>query len=186
MWQDILTFWNNLPPFVPFIIKGAGGLLLSLLVYRWRHELLYWRRYELPNLDVSTVSKADRSDWQVVGPDSKVGSSDWVSRSVNFYLPGKRAQLRWLIDEIGIKPRRKLIAEPGEAMQIRKELGRRSAQTEIAYSPGGDWTDRVRYDPPVHTGKLLLHPDAPKHLTFSVRVCLRYRPRIKRKMEVPL
>ena len=172
---------------VILLLISAFGVILTALFT----GLISWERHELPALgieagEIRPNSKAGSSDWQVVKPNSKAGSSDWVGRRVDFYLPGKPAQSKWLIDEIRVtKPRRKLIAEPGEAMMVADKLGK-DIHGRMVYSPGSDWTNRIRYDPPVTAGKFLIHPDAPEHPRFSFRIRLRYRSRIKRKMDVTL
>lgn len=162
MWQDILVFWNNLPPLVPSIT--AVGVLVTALFT----GLLYRGRHGLPE---NIVAQDDRSS-------SKTSNSDLVHRSVNFYLPTKPSLSNWLIDEIRMAgPRHKWIARAGEG-QWNESGG------FTGYYLGGDWTDRIRYDPPIRSGVFLIHPDAPKHLRFSFRVRLRYRLRVKRKVDV--
>ena len=164
MWQDILTFWNSLPSFVPLITAG-GALLTAVftgLLYRGRHE---------PPAIVTHVRRSN----------SKAGNSDLEGRYISFYMPPESEQSKqskWLIEEVRIaKHRCKWIAVAGEGQ--RNDFGE-----FIGYPLGGDWTNRIRYDPPVYREKLRLHPDAPKHLRFSFRVCLRYRFRVKRWVHV--
>lgn len=162
MRQDILTFWNNLPSFVPFI-TAIGALLTAVFT-----GLLYRGRHELPGITSQVV------DYNSYKADNY---PDLVGRFVSFYLPTGPAR-RWLIDEIRItKSHHKWIAraEEGQWQQINNFIG---------YPLSGDWTDRIKYDPPIKSGDFLLHPDAPKHLRFSFRVCLRYRFRVKRWVDV--
>ena len=168
------------------LISAFGAILTALFT-----GLLSWERHELPALGIESGTrtpspKAGSSDWKVVKPDSKAGSSDWVGRRVDFYLPGKPEQSKWLIDEIRIaKPRQKFIAEPGESMMVAKKVGK-DIHEHVVYSPGSDWTNRIRYDPPVTSGMFLVHSDAPEYPRFSFHIRLRYRSRIKRKMDVTL
>lgn len=161
MYQDILIFLDDLPSFVPFI-TAIGAFLTAVFT-----GLLYWGRHGLPEI-VAWAHEADHKDH----------TSDVVGRYVEFRLPTDTSRSNWLVDEVRIaKPRHKWIAVADEAK--RNDFGE-----FIGHSLGGDWTDRIRYCPPVDSETFLLHPDAPKHLRFSFRVRLRHRFRVKRKVDV--
>ena len=188
MSQDVSTFLNDLLPFVPYITVAVLFLsaVLAVLHRRERHGLPenIVAQVNSPASPFMRPNKDGKSDWQAIRPASKAGNSDWVARRVEFYLPAKPPRSKWLIDEIRIaKSRYNWLTVPGEGMLIRDKLSEYPKES-IVYSPGGDWTNRIRYDTPVESGNFLLHPDAPKKLTFLFRVCLRYRPRVKRWVDV--
>ena len=78
------------------------------------------------------------------------------------------------------KSRHKWLAVQGKAKTKTTSL----TEGPLGYAPSGDWTDRIRYDPPVQWGTVLLHPDAPEHPKLLFRVRLRSDFRTKRKVKV--
>ena len=147
------------------LITAVGVIATALFTL-----LLYLERHKLPDIDTYVRRSSSKAD-----------NSDLEDRYVVFHLrpeSEQSKQSKWLIEEVRIaKYRCKWIAVAGE--------GQRNNFGEfIGYPLGGDWTNRIRYDPPVYKGSLRLHPDTPRHLRFSFRVCLRYRFRVKRWVHV--
>ena len=148
--------------FVLLLISAIGGVVAA-----YASLLNYFSRNELPDI----VARAN-------GAASKAHNSDLTDRTIFFHLPTEPSPSKWMIDEVRIaKSRHKWLALPGE--QENDASGR-----FLGYHRSGDWMSKVRYDPPIGLGSLLLHPDAPKHLRFRFRVRLRTRFRIRRRVDV--
>ena len=163
-------FWDNLEAVLLFI-TAIGSLVaasVGLLVYRAQKG--------------SPDILAEYRTWGT----SQAPDAEFVTRTVKFHQPADQPAdpldtrpARWLVYEVRIaKSRHKWLAVPGKA--------KRTSLTEghLGYAPGGDWTDRIRYDPPVQWGTVLLHPDAPEHPKLLFRVRLRSDFRTKRKVKV--
>lgn len=135
--------------------------LLSLFFAVFR----YWKRYEHQLPDV--VAEVRQSN-------SKSSRPDLVDRFIGFKfnLPDESSRSKWLIDAVRIaKSRRKWLAEAGTLHK---------PGTYIGHELGSEWQKQIKYDPPADGKKIvLLHPDAPTDLIFSVRVCLRNRLSVK-------
>ena len=173
MWQ---TYSERTGRLIKGYVAGYFDLLEQSTIIRAAHRadwtlyscrkgvlavLHYRERHELPEIVA-----------QVIGYEYSVG------HYIRFYQPKEPSPSKWLIDEIRIvDPPHKWIARAGEGQW--NDFGE-----FIGYSLGGDWTNRIRYDPPVDSGEFLPHPDAPKHLCLSFRVRLRSRLRFKRKVDV--
>ncbi len=141
------------------LISAIGGAIAA-----GTGLLLYWSRHGLPNISATALEHTP-----------KAHDSDLVTREVRFRQPTDTS--KWLVYEVHIsKPRHKWISVLGDP--VWNDFGEFTG-----YHPG-DWADRIRYDPPVADGSFLLHPDAPEHMKFSFRTCLRSRSRIKRKADV--
>ena len=54
----------------------------------------------------------------------------------------------------------------------------------LGYKPGGEWGNRITFNPPSLDGCFLLHPEAPSGLILSFRVALRGQPRVLRSIRV--
>ena len=154
-------FWDNLN-LVLLSITAIASLVaasVSVLVYRAQKG--------------SPDIIAEYRTWGT----SQAPDAELVTRTVAFHQQTRPAG--WLVSEVRIaKSRHKWLAVQGEEK-------RNAKGTEIlGHALGGDWTDRVRYDPPVRAGRVLLHPDAPKHPKLLFRVHLLSDFRTKRKVEV--
>ena len=157
-------FWDNLDSVLLSItaIASLVAARVSLLVYQAQKGL--------PDIIATYRTREKLSQ----APDAEL-----VTRTVDFHQPTRPA--RWLVYEARIaKSRHKWLAVPGEHKQKRIA----SCLEIIGYALGGDWTDRIRYDPPVTAGRVLLHPDAPEHPKLLFRARLRSDFRTKRKVEV--
>ena len=153
-------FWNN---WHTFLTVGLGIATL------WLAYLKFRERDELPRIPI----------W-VSDHTSEAHNPYLFRRCLHFQMPLDSSPSKWVTDEVRIaKSRHKWIAVPGEAE--RNNFGEFEG-----YALGGDWTDRIRYDPPVDDEIFLLHPDAPapKDLSFKFRIRLRSRLRTKRKVDV--
>ena len=161
-------FWDNLDSVLLFI-TAIGSLVaasVSLLVYRAQKGS--------PDIIASTRETFSQA------PDAEL-----VTHMVAFHQPPDQVAtwptkpVRWLVYEVRIaKSRHKWLAVQGEEK-------RNATRTEIlGYALGSDWTDCIRYDPPVGGGCVLLHTDAPKHPKLLFRVRLRSDFRTKRKVKV--
>ena len=164
MGQLVSIFLENLNAFVP-LLSGIGTVVAActgLLIYRSRERS--------PDI----IAKTQQLDLVIKSP-----SPELVSRTVGFRLLPDPS--RWLVYEVRLaKSRHKWLAVPGE------EGRNPEGGVVLGYFPGGDWTDRIRYEPPVSTGGVLLHPDAPPYpnLFFLVRLRSHSHFRTKRWVKV--
>ena len=157
--------WDNLDS-VLRLMTAIGSLVAagaSLL-------LLYRSRERAPDI----IARTQNLELAI-----KSTSPELVSRTVGFHLPPDPA--RWLVYEVRLaKSRHNWLAVPGE------EGRNHEGGVVLGYFRCGDWTDRIRYEPPVSKGLVLLHPDAPPYPTLFFRVRLRSHSyfRTKRRVKV--
>ena len=158
-------FWNNWHAFL------TGGLAIATVLLAY---LNLRARDELPEISARLsghTSEAHNSHSQDHNPHL-------FRRHLHFRMPLDSSPSKWETDEVRIaKSRHEWIAVPGEGEW--NDFGEFEG-----YALGGDWTDRLRYDPPVDDEIFLLHPDAPENLRFKFRIRLRSRLRTKRKVDV--
>ena len=154
----------------PFLTVGLG------IATAWLAFLHFWARDELPEI----------ARW-VTDDTSKADNPHFFRYYLHFRMPLDpspspldSSPSKWVIDKVRIaKSRHKWIAVAGEGE--RDDHG-----NFLGWPLGGAWTDRIRYDPPVDDKRFLLHPDAPKNLSFKFRIRLRSRLRKKRTVDVSL
>ena len=148
-------FWDNLNLVLLSITAIASLVAASVSV------LVYRAQKGSPDI------LAEYGTWRT----SQAPDAELVTRTVTFDQPADPLDTRparWLVYEVRIaKSRHKWLAVQGKAK-----------------TTSGDWTDRIRYDPPVQWETVLLHPDAPEHPKLLFRVCLRSDFRTKRKVKV--
>ena len=158
-------FWHN---WHTFLTVGLAIATVLLGYFNLR------ARVELPEIAAwvsGNTSEAHNSHPEAHNPHL-------FRRYLHFRMPLDSSPSKWVIDKVRIaKSRYKWIAVPGEAEM--NNFGEFEG-----YALGSDWTDRIRYDPPVDDELFLLHPDAPKNLRFKFRIHLRSRLRTKRKVDV--
>ena len=162
MGQLVSIFFENLDAFL-LLISAIGSVVAActgLLIYRSQERS--------PDI----LAKTQQLDLVIKSP-----SPELVSRTVGFHLPPDSS--RWLVYEVRIaKSRHNWLAVPGEK-------GRNpEGGVVLGYFPDGDWTDRIRYEPPVSTGGVLLHPAAPPYPNLLCLVRLRSHFRTKRWVKV--
>ena len=108
--------------------------------------------------------------------DLKIPTKKCTRREVCFKQPDDPSV--WLVCDVSISRNRyKWLSKLGDP--VRNDFGE-----FIGYYRNGNWTNRIKYDPPVSNMSFLLHTDAPDYLWLSFRTILMAHPRIKRRVRV--
>ena len=149
-------------------IGSCIAALTGLLILRSRYGLPRIQAHVLPRIQVGT-----RED----DPDrSKDTDQEVHRREVCFKQPDDPSV--WLVCDVSISRNRyKWLSKLGDP--VRNDFGE-----FIGYYRNGNWTNRIKYDPPVSNMSFLLHTDAPDYLWLSFRTILMAHPRIKRRVRV--
>ena len=149
------------------LLAKAGPVALLTMAGIWVGNLITQRaRYELPVIIVRAIHHR--------GDDPSI-----CYRSITFDQAGEAA--KWLVRAVRIRGQRKAwLVDVSDGEGIADNSGHAKGYRVQADSR----RRRVRFDPPVEDGTVLVHPDAPTTLRLSFAISYRSRPRVRRRVPV--
>ena len=167
-----MTFLGYMESYLLLISAIASFIaaLTGLLILRSRYGLPRIQAHILPRIQVVGASEDDTDR------STKNTGQEVLRREVYFKQPDDSSE--WLVCDVSISRNRyKWLSKRGDT--VRNDFGE-----FIGYYRNGNWTNRIKCDPPVSNMSFLLHTDAPDHLWLSFRTILMAHPRIKRRVRV--